>query len=231
MGKRCYKRRHVGADHRSNQHAADHESGFTLLELLVSLVLLALILSFFGGALRFSSRAWETAEALDRGASVRAMRTYLEQRLAEAMPVYERDEAGRVRIAFSGLSQELSFVSPASRGEAGAGLYRYALHLHSAVRTARTGMALALSQTLYRAEVAHPIADTSAEKLLLLENIEGVGFRYFGRKDARTPVAWHSVWTRTDALPELVEVNILLREQDARAWPPLVVELKLRPAP
>jgi prepilin-type N-terminal cleavage/methylation domain-containing protein len=221
----------VDADHRSNQHAAENESGFTLFELLVSLVLLAVILSFVSGALRFSSRAWEAAEALDRGTPVGAVRTFLEQRLAEAMPVYERDEAGRVRIAFSGLPQELSFVSPASRGEAGAGLYRFGLHFHSVMGPARTGTALALSQTLYRPEAARPVADTSGDKQLLLENIDGIGFRYFGRKDARTRAAWHSVWTRTDALPELVEVTIVLREQDARVGPPLVVELKLRPAP
>jgi prepilin-type N-terminal cleavage/methylation domain-containing protein len=221
----------VSAGRHSIQRSADNESGFSLLELLVSLVLLALILLFVGGALRFSSRAWETAEGLDRGAPVGAVRTVLEQGLAEAMPVYERDEPGRVRIAFSGLPQELRFVSPASRGEAGAGLYRYALHLHSVVRTGRTRTALALSQTLYRAEMARSLSNTSAEMQLLLENIDGLEFRYFGRKDARTRAAWHSVWTRTDALPELVEISILLREQDPRAWPPLVVELKLRPTP
>jgi general secretion pathway protein J len=221
----------VSALRHSTQRPADSESGFTLLEVLLSLVILSLIFSFVGGALRFSSRAWEAAEGLDRGSSMSAVRTFLEQRLVEAMPVYERDQEGRVRIAFTGLPHELSFVSPASRGEAGAGLYRFALHLHSAVGTARTGTALALSQTLYRPEAPRPIAETSADNQVLLENTDGIGFRYFGREDARTPVAWHSAWTRTDALPELVEISVLLGEQDARAWPPLVVELKLRLAP
>jgi general secretion pathway protein J len=202
-----------------------------LLELLVSLVLLALILSFVGGALRFGTRAWEATGALDRGASTAAVRTFLEQRLAEAMPVYERDEAGRVRIAFSGLSQELSFVSPFTRGEAGGGLYRFRLHLQPVVRGAQPGMALALRQSLYRPDFVRPAAETSADGQFLLEDIAGIEFLYFGRKDPRTSAAWQSEWTRTDALPELIEMSVHFREHDARAWLPLVVELKLRTAP
>jgi general secretion pathway protein J len=216
---------------RQAAHPADHERGFTLLELLVSLALLALILSFVGGALRFGARAWEAAGALDRGASMAAVRTFLEQRMAEATPVYERDEAGRVRIAFSGLSQELSFVSPFTRGEAGAGLYRFHLYLQSVVPGAQDGMALVLRQSLYQPDVVRPVAGTSAEGQFLLRDIAGIGFRYFGQMDPRTPAAWQSEWTRTDALPELIEMSVLLRDLDARAWLPLVVELKLRTAP
>ena len=212
-------------------HPADQESGFTLLELLVSLVLLALILSFVGGALRFGTRAWEAAGALDRGASMGAVRHFLEQRLAEAMPVYERDEAGRVRIAFRGLSQELSFVSPFSRGAAGGGLYRFSLHLQPVLGGARTGTALALKQSLFQPDVVRPVFEIPEDGQPLLEDIAGIGLRYFGRKDARSPAAWHTEWTRVDALPELIEVSVLLREQDARAWLPLVVELRLRTGP
>jgi prepilin-type N-terminal cleavage/methylation domain-containing protein len=210
---------------------ADQDCGFTLLELLVSLVLLALILSFVGGALRFGTRAWEAATALDRGASMAAVRTFLEQRLAEAMPVHERNEAGRVRIAFSGLPQELSFVSPFTRGEAGGGLYRFRLHLQSVVRGAQPEMALALRQSLYRSDFIRPVAETSADGQFLLQDIAGIGFRYFGRKDARSSPEWSPEWRRADALPELIEMSINLPEYDARVWHPLVVELKLRTAP
>ena len=209
-------------------HPADGESGFTLLELLISLVLLALILSFVGGALRFGARAWEAAGALDGGASMGAVRTFLEHRLAEAMPAYERDEVGRVRIAFSGLSQELSFVSPFSRGTAGAGLYRFSLAPRPVVRGARTGMALGLKLSSYQPDTVRPDADTSAEEQLLLEDIAGLRLRYFGRKDLRSPAAWHAEWSRADALPDLIEISVLLRDTDARAWPPLVVETRLR---
>jgi prepilin-type N-terminal cleavage/methylation domain-containing protein len=221
----------MSGGHVGQPHPTDPESGFTLLELLVSLILLALILSFVGGALRFGARAWEAAGALDRGASMGAVRTFLEQRLAEAMPVYERDETGRVRIAFSGQPQQLSFVSPSARGKAGAGLYRFSLNLEPAGRDAGTGTALALDQSLYRPEVVSQVVAGPEEGQPLLEDIAGIGLRYYGRKEARSPAAWHSEWTRADALPELVEISVLLREQDARTWLPLVVELRLRPAP
>jgi general secretion pathway protein J len=220
----------MSGGHVGQQYPTDPEGGFTLLELLVSLVLLALILSFVGGALRFGARAWEAAGALDRGASMGAVRTFLEQRLAEAMPVYERDEAGRVRIAFSGQPQQLSFVSPSARGKAGAGLYRFSLNLQPVDRDARSGTAVALEQSLYQPEVGQVVA-APEDGQVLLGDIAGIELRYYGRKEARSPAAWHSQWTRADALPELVEISVLLREQDARTWLPLVVELRLRTAP
>jgi general secretion pathway protein J len=217
----------MSGGHVGQPYPTDPESGFTLLELLVSLVLLALILSFVGGALRFGARAWEAAGALDRGASMGAVRTFLEQRLAEAMPVYERDEAGRVRIAFSGQPQQLSFVSPSARGKAGAGLYRFSLNLQPVDRDARSRTDLALEQSLYQPEAGQVVA-APEDGQVLLGDIAGIELRYYGRKEARSPAAWHSQWTRADALPELVEISVLLREQDARTWLPLVVELRLR---
>jgi general secretion pathway protein J len=221
----------MSGGHVGQPHPTDSESGFTLLELLVSLVLLALILSFVGGALRFGARAWEAAGALDRRASMGAVRTFLEQRLAEAMPVYEQDETGRVRIAFSGRPQQLSFVSPSARGRAGAGLYRFSLTLQPVGRDTVTGTALALDQSLYQPEVVSQVVAAPEDGQVLLEDIAGIGLRYYGRKEARSPAAWHSEWTRADALPELVEISLLLRAQDARTWLPLVVELRLRTAP
>lgn len=215
----------------SRTGSEDREGGFTLLELLVSLALLALILTFVGSALRSGARAWKTAAAVDHGAAMGPVRTLLEQRLTEAMPVYERDEAGRVRIAFRGLSQELGFVAPFSRGAAGAGVYRFNLHVQPVVHGARTGPALALRQSLYAPDVVRSTADTDADGQLLLEDIAGLGLRYFGRQDAHRPAAWHAEWTRSDVVPELVEISVALREQDARRWRPLVVELRLRAGP
>ena len=106
---------------------AHRDDGFTLVEVLVSLVLLALVLAVLSGGLRFARGTWDAAGKLDEHAGYAMAERFLRARLGEAMPLYEHSAAGTVRVAFHGTAETLSFVAPAPNGPAGAALYRYAL--------------------------------------------------------------------------------------------------------
>jgi len=60
-----------------------------------------------------------------------------------------------------------------------------------------------------------------------VRNLKSVAFRYFGRGELRAQPAWHAAWTRTDAMPHLVEMTIA--RDDSESGPlSLVVELRLQ---
>src|SRR5262245_6155254 len=85
------------------QHGAG-EAGFSLMEMLIALVILALILGFMPGAFRLARQVWTATAELDRDSGHDAGLDFVETRLAEAMPLFEPSKAGLVNILFSGMA-------------------------------------------------------------------------------------------------------------------------------
>ena len=198
------------------------EQGFTLIEVLVSLVLLSLLLALLGGTVRYARATWDAGARLEREAGYDAI-AFVRARLSEAVPLYEPGEAGIVRLNFTGAPDSLSFVAPAPNGPAGAGLYRYALQ----VTAGREGTPGALSVRLspyYPKRTGD--AGELAETHVLADRVQSISFRYFGRKSLRAQSEWQTAWTRVDALPDLVEMTIFRANRDSPAV--MTVELRLR---
>lgn len=194
------------------------QAGFTLIELLVALALFAIVLAMVPGALQLARRAWEDVAVSDRNAQVVGVRTFLEQRLAEVMPVFERNGEGRRGVAFAGGRNGLMFVSPAPDGPGGAGIYRFEIGVGAQAR------AIVMRQTLF----APGSTRGAAENHILLEDVSAFRFRYFGRLRSSEGPAWHENWPRVDALPELIELSAALRGRNAPSFQPLVVTPKLQ---
>jgi general secretion pathway protein J len=201
----------------------DRQSGFTLLELLVSLMVLAMIMAFIPGTLRIGQRVWEKDAAIERRAALSTFRRQVEQRLAEAIPLHLRDPASGLRIAFTGGPDRLAFIASADAGPAGAGVYRFDL------RRAEGGgrQPLILTQTLYRAASPGPQADNAMPALEYRSDARliGLALRYFGSPANGETPRWQTQWPRADALPDLVEISLAV---DGRAADRAVVPLRLK---
>ena len=198
------------------------ESGFTLMEVLVSLVLLALVLALLAGGVRFARGTWNTVARLDETAGADTAETFLRARLGEAMPLHEQRTAGIVRVAFRGAADTLSFVAPAPNGPSGGGLYRYALEAAPAAEPRR---ALVVKLAPYQPTQNELATDWASESHELVRNVKSVVFRYFGRNEVKGEPAWHAAWTRTDALPSLVEIAMARADSDGG---PLSLTVPLR---
>jgi hypothetical protein len=194
---------------------------------LVSLVLLALVLALLAGGVRFARGTWDAAARLDEISGADMAETFLRSRLAEAMPLYEPRTAGTVRIAFRGAADALSFVASAPNGPEGAGLYRYALEFAPAARGRR---ALIVKLAPYRPRQSEAAAEWASDRHVLIRNVASATLRYFGRSAPRAEPAWHTDWTRPDALPTLVEISIARSDSDGGPLS-LVVALRLQVSP
>lgn len=189
------------------------DAGFTLIELLVSLTVLTLILAFIPGTLRIGQRVWEVDQSLERREGLSSFRRYVEQRLAEAMPIHRRDRFSGLRIEFTGEAERLAFVAPASAGPAGGGVYQFELTRDDNGLGIRP---LILRQSLYRIRDAAQMPNEAALSPLALQveqrsraSVAGLAFRYFGAPEPQKPQEWQSRWPRRDSLPDLVEISLV----------------------
>ena len=203
------------------------QQGFSLMEMLVALVILALVLAFLPGAFRLARQVWTATAILDRDSSRDAGLDFLETRLAEAMPLFEPGRAGLVNILFSGAQDKLRFVAPSRNGPAGGGLYSYTIELRP--RDNQPSLLVVMVAPYFgpQPEGGGPPA---AEEQVLADDVTAAEFRYFGRHELRQASAWQGEWKRADALPELVQLNITRRRPGGSTSRSIVTELRLRNA-
>jgi len=200
------------------------QSGFTLLEMLVAVAVLALLAAAASGAVRVADRSY--AAAVERARASDALRTTsdtLRRLFEQLVPAAFAD--GDPVYVLRGTADEVTFVAPAPRNPAGTGLLEYRLALVRDDGVNRLVLGYRLFDPGSAAAVAEP-----AEQVVLGEGFDDVTFRYFGG-EASAPSAWHDRWQPEDPIPpELVSVRT--REPSGRDnWPELVFGIRVRGNP
>lgn len=199
------------------------DAGFTLLELLVGLALAALLMAAVPSAIRLSARALDRAEALSNEAADRAALTFIAERLAETMALYERGPDGRLKVAFTGDAHAIGFVTATvmdPRDDPAGGLFLIEL-----AHQAPTSQAVLRWQP-FRPGLTTPASAGPRERALLAQ-VATLSFRYFGSVSPRVAPSWSDTWSVTAAIPDLVEMQVT-RSRNFSAPLTLRVALRLR---
>ena len=186
--------------------------GFTLVELLVSLVILALISTALFTALRFSARSWRAGESrLVEASDDDALRRFLRLRLAEAVAAAMPAEGREREMAFRGDAGHLRFAAPMPHALGLGGIYVFTLAPGEAVP-------LTLDWLLLRPDRLLDVADGRARpRPLFTAGVRAVRFRYYGSVDGRSEPVWSEIWD-SETLPRLVEIRF--EGEEGRAPPP-----------
>ena len=198
------------------------EAGWTLLELLVGLVMLAIAGMLLVGALSGARRAMAGLEARGREASLEAIQTHMRHTLSRVVPI-RRPGVGVDTPMLEAGRTVLHFVT--SYGPVGqyGGVYLVDLEL---TPSARPGLwNLTEARTLYRPEPLPGMPQPARPRTvhLLLANITGVVFQYFGPRGEQQVRAWDDEWSDLTRLPDLIAVDVGLPAGDRRVWSRLIV--------
>ena len=197
-------------------------TGFTLLEVLIALVLLSFILMILYGSLYTSARSWRDSEIRSQQTDdKRLVLSFIRRQLGEAMPMLQVGEQER-RVMFQGENSSLQFVSSLPAHHAGSGLYflKFVVHQDALWLKYTT---LARDKAMFEEDIF-----VEAEAISLLEDIEAIDLDYFGRDNVDAEPAWHDEWDNKERLPELIRFKIIASEPDS--WLPLVIAVRCQAA-
>ncbi len=208
-----------------NPHSqrAQRASGFTLLEVLASLVLLALLLVGVYSGIRTATHSVRSGTAtIERVDQVRSAQQFLRRELAQslAQPIGETDHGEPVH--FEGSAREMRYVAPLPGylGKRGPQLQRLQL-----VDDGDGGWRLELSLALLPPDGQPPQA--LGDPQVLLDHIIDGHFDYRGVDLEGKAVPWSQTWADGRLLPQLVRIT--LDVQGNVAWPALEVPLRGEP--
>ena len=181
--------------------------GFTLLEMLVAMTLLAFIMVAGQQAIALAARA---AAPRGDGGHGFLVRRQIADWLETAMPI-RSDRRERAPLIFTGEPQVLRFVTflPERFGKAGPHIVTFS----------RSDGGLRMSWQLLR-----PTADVAAAgERILLEGVSRVGFRYW---DASDNLGWRDAWPVGLRMPSMVELS--LDGGASAGWQPFRVVMRNR---
>ena len=199
-------------------------AGFTLLEILAALVLLALLLvGVYSGVASASRSVRSGTAAIERTDQMRSAQQFLRRELAQSVaePIGHTDRGEPVY--FQGSAHEMRYVAPLPGylGKLGPQLQQLQL-----VDDGHGGQRLELRLALLPpdGQPARPLG----EPQVLFDHIKQGSFSYRGVDPQGRAVAWSPRWVDGRALPLLVRIE--LQPQGRGSWPQLDVPLRVNPA-
>jgi len=203
--------------------AGRRAAGFTLLEMVVALTLLAVMLALLFAGLRTGIRAWDAGTGRgDRADQALLTWSFVRRELNAAFPWRFKDPQA-VRLAFRGERERLRFVSmrPAQFGGGGLAFVAFA---YEPDRSAAGRGRLVMQRADAQSAATDFAAVDEAERFALLEGVEGVRFAYFGAETDTAQPAWSEHWDFAQRLPSHVRLEVTLA---GGKLPPMVAELRL----
>jgi general secretion pathway protein J len=193
----------------SRLRPAPNAAGFTLIEMLVTMTLLALIVVVLFGGLQFGARAWEGAQA--HGSlteELRVVQNLIRRELEQAYPYYDTSDTAHPVVDFHGGQDWVEFLAPSPTGTGSVGRDRV---------TIRTEHAGAKTRLTIRGIPEMAGARNAAWSSVLLENVEAVHISYLSAG------TWTAGWRGAETMPSLVRIQVTFPAGDGRAWPDLVI--------
>lgn len=207
---------------------ARNQAGFTLIETVVALALMAMIAALLAGGMRGMRQVLNVVERSENSGSLYSVQAFFRAAFAQATPAPIGSNALATEPALVGDSGGVTFrTSYAPRGQM-EGIYRLTIRVEPSA-TQRGAFDLVAVQALVR-----PQQDGQAQRLpparssRIVTGISGASFRFFGRAgDSEEAAIWQSDWAIAERLPRIVRLDVTFPPGDARSWTPLDLPLQL----
>ena len=196
------------------------EAGFTLVELLVAVTLLALLTTLVFGAIKYAARAWaETDHRAVVAADLSAVQDVFRHAIGGAYPASASAEPTDREVAFDGAGEWLALVAPLPAAIASGVEARQRFFVDGEGRS--QALVLGWRLDLPASDEATPLPEN---RVRLLDHVRALRFAYYGVADPTQGPRWWERWSGYSRLPDLIRVHIERDDPALPEWPDLLVE-------
>ena len=208
-------------------------AGFTLVEVVIAMALLAAIMVMLYSGLTFALRSWDAGDANGRRVADRRLgENFLRREMTEMFPMRWKD-ATAVKFAFEGESERLRFVSARPAGLQQGGLSLVGLEVGEGQGVAPSGTGsgsrstrnLVMRRAMPDDEAVSFAPLDKADPVLLIADVESIELHYFGAEGDFAEPRWLESWPHKAHLPLLVKLSVKMA--DGRVLPDFVIRVML----
>jgi general secretion pathway protein J len=194
-------------------------NGFTLVELLVALTILALVISLIFSSLQFSIRTADAVEArITASERIQLVHRMLRRQLQQLLPVRRADNEDTDRIDFSGHRDAIEFVGPMPAPLLFPGLYRITLTVTHGIDSQK----LLMKFQPFVENERSGAGSREWQEIVILSDISDAEWNY---QDTSRPERqpWTVDWNDDNRLPDLIRLHIELNDTGDKNAVDLVV--------
>ena len=200
------------------------QTGFTLVEVVLAMVLLSTMMLLIYAGLSFALRAWDAGDAGGRTVADRRIgENFLRRELTEIFPMRWKDPM-QVKLAFSGEAHRLRFVSTRPVGISQGGLALVNVEVEGDARRGERHLVMRRAMPDDEAKDVAPLEQAEKPSILVM-HVDSVTFSYFGSENDFSEPKWMENWSYPSRVPQMVRMSV--RSADGTVLPDLVAKVML----
>jgi len=201
-------------------------NGFTLLEVMLAIVLLALLLAGTWGAIHTAVRAMHSGEdVIDRTNRLRVAEEFTRHQISRILPLaYGTYQRTGTNFVFEGSGDSMRFVAPMPGYLSKGGPYVQTLRL---VGSRSGGKELQFTDTMLNGFDIDDKESSPADPAVLLDQIQDGRFEYRTLDDQGELTDWSDQWDDPSVTPVMVRIRIIMRPEARVEFPVMDIPLML----
>ena len=210
---------------RRSSYRSGNAQGFSLLEVLLAIVLLALLIAGAYSGIHSAANAMRAGEAaIDRTDRLRTAQEFLRHQLSRILPLsYAQNDTDGTNYVFEGKDQFMRFVAPMPGYLSRGGPYVQTL----ALARGQDGLQLRFNDVMLNGFDVQKSKSSDVETVVLLDHIRDGRFEYRTLDDQGQITNWSSNWDNPGVTPLMVRIRLNMQSGVQIPWPVLDVPLML----
>ena len=201
-------------------YQSGYQTGLTLIELLISLVIISIVVTLCANGFTFASRVWAKVDDHQNNLDeVVSAQRFLRKVLSEAV-FYPIEEGATKNNYFTGEQEKMIFLAPSPQYGLDDYLYIYEIFKQKENGAYNLSLRYLPANTYFSGKAR--VADRD---IVLIKKVKNIKFEYYGLNQRTGALSWYKSWLNISALPSRVSISVESFE-DSVLWPPLIVETK-----